>query len=66
MQNDILFKQNVCHLLAFKPSESDTEGLWNESGTLENCGYITKALLQRWESFLKQKMQHCNGAYCFH
>ena len=23
-------------------------------GTLRNCGYITKALTQRWESFLKR------------
>ena len=37
----------------------------HESGTLKNCGYITKALTQRWESFLKQKMQKRNGAYCF-
>ena len=31
----------------------------------KNCGYITKALTQRWESFLKQEMQKRNGAYFF-
>ena len=36
-----------------------------ESGTLTNCGYITQALAQRWESFLKRYMQKRNGAYCF-
>ena len=46
---DVLLKQNVCH----------------ESGTLKNCGYITKALMQCWESFLKQEMQKRNGAYFF-
>ena len=38
----------------------------NESGTLENYGYNTKALTQRWESFLKQEIQKGNGAYFFH
>ena len=37
-----------------------------KSGTLENCGNITKVLTQRWESFLKQAMQKRNGAYFFH
>ena len=37
----------------------------HESGTLKNCGYITKALTQRWESFLKREIQKRNGAYCF-
>ena len=37
----------------------------HESGTLKNCGYITKALTQRWESFLKREMQKRSGAYCF-
>jgi len=51
---DVLLKQNVCHLLVFKPSESVT---------LKNCGYIPKALTQRCGSFLKQEMQKRNGAY---
>ena len=37
----------------------------HESGTLKNCSYITKALTQRWESFLNQEMQKRNGAYLF-
>ena len=37
----------------------------DKSGTLENCGNITKALTQCWESFLKQEMQKRNGAYFF-
>ena len=37
----------------------------HESGTLKNCGFITLAVTQRWESFLKGKMQMRNGAYCF-
>ena len=37
----------------------------DKSVTLENCGNITKALTQCWESFLKQEMQKRNGAYFF-
>ena len=37
----------------------------HESGTLKNCGYITKALTQRWESFLTREMQKRNEAYFF-
>ena len=37
----------------------------HESGTLKNCGYITKASTHRWESFLKREMQKRNGAYFF-
>ena len=66
---DFLLNQNVYHLLVFKPSGNVTRSLktftLHESGTLKNCGYITKALTQRWESFLKREMQKRNGAYCF-
>ena len=27
--------------------------IFHESGTLKNCGYITKAFRKRWESFFK-------------
>ena len=37
----------------------------HESGTLKNCGCITLALTQRWESFIKHQMQKRNGVYCF-
>jgi len=67
--NDVLLNQNVCHLLVFKPSGNVTRSLktftLHESGTLKNCGYITKALTQRWESCLKREMQKCNRAYFF-
>ena len=37
----------------------------HEGGTLKKCGFITYALMQRWESFLRREMQKRNGAYCF-
>jgi len=43
----------------------NVSSLKHESGTLKNCGFITKGLTQCWEKFWKQEMEKRKRAYFF-